>query len=301
MNIITAAQLIAMNIDKIPFLIENILPQGQVGCIVGPSDVGKSTSIRAFGLQIVGEANEILGNKVNATQRRVLFYSSEDDRTSTAFFLQKNNKHFNYPSDKIQRLEFVFEIERSFLSELEAHLKLVKYDLIILDNLADLFALSGFNSLNDATQVRNFLQPFSLIAERYGCTVVFIHHLKKGRENEEPTKNNINGSQAIEAKMRFLIEIRRDPNDQEKMHLCITKGNSFSSEQKEKSIELIRDENLVFHSTGKRVSLNQLVKGGNSEMYTEVKKLKQDGLTQAQIAEQLGYKSRSAISKILKK
>lgn len=300
-KIVSAKELLEMNVDRIPFLIEGLLPKGQIGCLVGQSDTGKSTLLRSLGLQLVGNETQIFNCRVNGPNLRCLMGSTEDDMMAAAFFVKKNNARFKYSAEVASRMDFVFDFDSDFFPILKNRLEEVSYDLIILDNLADLFALARYTSLNDAMQVRAFLQPYSALAGIHGCTIIFIHHLKKGREKEVPTKNNLNGSQAIEAKSRFILELRKDLTDQSKMHLCITKGNSFSDEQKATSIELTRDENLVFEATGNRIPLDQLVFDPRSEAYEKVKELKGKGFTYRDIAKATGFKSAGTISKILNK
>jgi hypothetical protein len=71
-----------------------------------------------------------------------------------------------------------------------------------------------------------------------------IHHNNKGSKDNNPDKMNLNGSQAIEAKLRALLEIR-EINDNEKQ-LSIVKGNYNSSETKNRRIIISQDENLNF-------------------------------------------------------
>jgi RecA-family ATPase len=301
MNIVSAKELLEMNIDKIPFLVDGLLPKGQIGCLVGQSDLGKSTLLRGLGLQVAANEEYIFNCRVNATNLRCLMASTEDDKMAAAFFVTKNNNRFKYSPEITSRMDFVFDFDSNFFPILKNRLAQVSYDLIILDNLADLFSLARYTSLNDAMQVRAFLQPYAALAGSHGCTIIFIHHLKKGREKEEPTKNNLNGSQAIEAKSRFILELRKDLNDPAKKHLCITKGNSFSNAQKQLSIELVQDENLVFEPTGNRVLLDQLVFEPRNEAYEKVKELKGKGFTHRDIAKATGFKSPGTITKILSK
>lgn len=282
-------QLLQMNKNEIPFLVDGLIPSGQLGMLVGPSDVGKSTLARQLAQHIAGNDSHFLSRKINYKTRRVLFITTEDDETTTAFFLNKNSVKFKDPTEN---LEFLFEVDNYVINYISKQSDQTPYDLIIVDNLADVFAVYGKQSLNDAMQVRSFLAMWNSICNKYGTTVIMLHHLKKGRENEAPTKNNLNGSQAIEAKSRFVLELRDDLSANDMSHLCIVKGNSISKQEKKESIELIRDSNLTFDATGNRRLLENLASiqatTQNNDQRKEVERLRSEGKSYKAIEDETG-------------
>lgn len=58
MNKLSTKKLLKMKIDKIPSFVDGLLPQGQISCLVGKSELGKSTLLRKLGLQIVKQVTE---------------------------------------------------------------------------------------------------------------------------------------------------------------------------------------------------------------------------------------------------
>ena len=88
-----------------------------------------------------------------------------------------------------------------------------------------------------------------------------------------PSKHNLLGSQAFEAKMRLVLELRSDISDVTYKHLCCVKGNYLSAEYKSESIKLHFSDHLTFKETGERVY--------------------------EQIAKKLGYKDKSSVTKLI--
>jgi hypothetical protein len=84
-------------------------------------------------------------------------------------------------------------------------------------------------------------------------------------------------------------------------HLCIVKGNYLPSEYKFDSYDLIFDDNLRFINTGKRTPFEQLkqVDDDKAEKYDKAITLKNQGMSLRQIADELGYKNKSSVSRLI--
>ena len=103
--------------------------------------------------------------------------------------------------------------------------------------------------------------------------------------------------------MRTVVELRADPVDTNKRHFCIVKGNYLTPEQKSKSFILYFDsQNLRFTSKGERAAYNTLyepkIDFDKIDLYKKAAILKHEGLTNKNIAPQLGI-SESTISRLL--
>ena len=79
------------------------------------------------------------------------------------------------------------------------------------------------------------------------------------------------------------------------------KGNYLSAEYKSESIKLRFSEHLTFKETGERVPFENLVPVDTSKeaKYQLAIQLKEDGLTYEQIAQKLGYKDKSSVTKLI--
>ena len=155
--------------------------------------------------------------------------------------------------------------------------------------------------MNEGNQVRQFLMQYSQLANKYKCLVIFLHHCGKRTEMFMPSKHNLLGSQAFEAKMRLVLELRSDIADISCKHLCCVKGNYLSAEYKSESIKLRFSEHLTFKETGERVPFENLVPIDTSKeaKYQLAIQLKEGGLTYEQIAQKLGYKDKSSVTKLI--
>ena len=155
--------------------------------------------------------------------------------------------------------------------------------------------------MNESNQVRLFLNQYSQLVNKHKCLIIFLHHCGKRTENFMPSKHNLLGSQAFEAKMRLVLELRTDVEDVSCKHLCCVKGNYLSAEYKTESIKLKFSENLTFSETGERVPYENLlpISSDNETKYNAIKQFQDEGLTVDQIAKKVGYKDKSGVSKFL--
>jgi len=157
--------------------------------------------------------------------------------------------------DKLKNIYIISDIS-DLPNKLENDLCKIKFDLIVIDTLADVFSKKD-GDFYKPTDIRNFLNQYHSLAIKNKCCILFIHHTGKGKEKDEPHKNSIQGSQGIEAKMRTVIELRENRNDTSKRFLCITKGNYLSSEYKNEVFKL-DFTNQLFRFTGERGAIENI-------------------------------------------
>ena len=117
----------------------------------------------------------------------------------------------------------------------------------------------------------------------------------------KPNKNSILGSQGFEAKMRSVMMLTKDKDDDSLRHLCVVKNNYLSPEEKKFSYVIKFNENLSFEPTGKRVNFDDL---DNPEYLGKAKELLADGKSYREISEalnQMGFMvSKSTLQRKLK-
>jgi predicted peptidase len=237
-----------------------------------------------------------LGMKLNVEHRSAIYVSTEDDETANAYLIARQNADMKLSPISLRGLRFLFDSENVAL-ELEKRLSSHPADLVVVDCFSDLYT----GSMNEGNQVRQFLMQYSQLANKYKCLVIFLHHCGKRTEMFMPSKHNLLGSQAFEAKMRLVLELRSDIADISCKHLCCVKGNYLSAEYKSESIKLRFSEHLTFKETGERVPFENLVPVDTSKeaKYQLAIQLKEDGLTYEQIAQKLGYKDKSSVTKLI--
>lgn len=238
--------------SELPKLIDPIFPTTGLVSLVGSSDTGKSTFLRQLGLSIALGINDFVGYEINSESRNVIYVSSEDDAISTSISIKKQisglSKLYKFDFQNLNHIKFIFDSDDNELDSLEKRLENIlettRVSLIIIDAFTDVF---GFD-INSSTAVRNFFKAFSSLSKKYNCLILFLHHTGKGKDKTSVSKDNVLGSQAFEAKMRILLELRKHPNNEDLRTLTITKGNYISSSIKKYSRILKFDESTLLFS-----------------------------------------------------
>lgn len=293
---LTAEDLLNRKVESIPCLIEPILQAVGLAAVAGSSDVGKSAFLRQLAFAVGTGQQDFLGWSIRSRHKSAIYVSTEDDENATAFLLYSLNKsQQRRPADCIG-LRFVFETH-DLLNELDRRLTSRPADLVVIDAFGDLYT----GDANKTNQIRQFLHDFSQLAQKHECLVLWLHHTSKRTEDEPPSKHNVIGGQGFEGKMRLLIELRRDHQDDTRRHLCIVKGNYLPDEEKDKSY-VLSFENFLFSSTHERVPFAQLARPKEEanlgeQKYAQIREMRQLGYEGAALAEKLGM-SKSYISKI---
>lgn len=280
---IGANDLLAMEIKEIPMLVENLIPKVGIAVIGGSSDTGKSSFLRDLVLSIVETKDTFLDQTINAIHNSAVYVSTEDDDTAIACLLQKCIGYQNY--DDYSKLMFLFE-RNNLLSTLDTYLTDKPVDVIVMDCYADLFS----GDINSTTATRNFLDPYTVLANKHKCCIFFLHHVSKAKDNANSGKSAFIGSQGFEAKSRVAIILDKEaPSGHRRMR--IVKGNYLSEEQKKRNyiinfredqrFELASIENATSSTSSTSSSLYEQVIG------SIVTFIEDDGLTYERICEEL--------------
>ena len=295
---ISAMDLLNRRIENIPCLVDPFLQKVGLACIAGSSDTGKSSLLRYLCMCIVSGETDFLGFNIQAKHKRAIYVSTEDDETAIAYLLNKQNRDMQVDPSMTQELRFIFDTD-NLLQALDKLLSESPADIVCIDAFTDLYG----RSMNESNQVRTFLNEYSQLAQKHQCLIMFLHHCGKRTEDGEPSKHNLLGSQAIEAKMRLVMELRNDITDTDLKHLCIVKGNYLPAEYKKESYQLRFTENMTFINTGERVPFENLskVEDAGKQKYDLIKMYQTQGYTTGEIAEKVGYKSKGSVSKIIRK
>lgn len=255
-------------------------------------------------LSIALNLENFLGFPLYSNTNQVIYVSTEDDKNAVSFsikkqidFLQKEDATIDL--DLLTNLEFMFETD-NLLKKLTNRLKRGPVDLIIIDAFTDVFT----KELNANTQVRQFLNDFDKLAKKNNCLILFLHHIGKNTMRATPSKDSIIGSQAFEAKMRVVVELRPNQHKQNQKDLWVLKANFLDSSHKTKSYVLEVNDNMIFSSNGDRSGKGQSFKSNNPQMIDKVLELHTQGLSLRKIEEALKdteFKtSKSAIGEMIK-
>ena len=300
----SALELYNETIEEIPKLLDPFFQKVGLASLVGTSDSGKSTFLRQLSLSIALNLENFLGFPLYSNTNQVIYVSTEDDKNAVSFsikkqidFLQKEDATIDL--DLLTNLEFMFETD-NLLKKLTNRLKRGPVDLIIIDAFTDVFT----KELNANTQVRQFLNDFDKLAKKNNCLILFLHHIGKNTMRATPSKDSIIGSQAFEAKMRVVVELRPNQHKQNQKDLWVLKANFLDSSHKTKSYTLEVNDSMVFSSTGERSTKGQSFKSNNPQMMDKVLELHAQGLSLRKIEDALKdteFKtSKSALGEMIK-
>ena len=292
----SGAELIVRPIEELPTLLDPILPKVGSVAFAGGSDIGKSTLLRQLAISVAVGDKTFLGWNLNSIHNRSIVVSTEDFKDLMTIALKTFNQERNLDPEKYEGVTFKFIIE-DLLLKLENYIKDNPIDLLVMDAFLDLFD----GTMNDGGQVRRFLTLYDQLASKYEFLIVFNHHAGKRTQMFSPSKDNLLGSQSFEAKMRLVIEIRPDLVEDNRIHLCIVKGNYLPPEYKLESYVLESNENRYFTNTNEREVFENLRESAKDKQ--DLKKLcldlSQEGKTLREIEIELrsqGYKiSKSTI------
>ena len=292
----TGEELLKRKVTEMPCLAGNIFPLVGLCGVAGSSDTGKSSFLRQFAISVSTGGKEFLGFQLKPTHNRSIYVSTEDDDFAMSFLLNKANINRKLPLLAYENLQFIFDTHE-LDKRLDKMLTERPVDLIVIDAFTDLYG----KSMNDTNQVRTFLNVYSQLAQKHRCLIIFLHHTGKRTDDNSPSKHNLLGSQGFEAKMRMVIELRKDGSDEDIRHMCIVKGNYLSREYKTQSYKLLFDDNLNFNNTNERVDFEKLTKidAEKSSIKETAKYMCEKGSSQEEIARTLGI-SQSTVSRYLK-
>ena len=216
---ITGEMLLNKNVREIPSLLEPLLPKSGLVCLAGSSDTGKSAFLRQLSMAVSAGLDSFLGMKLNVEHHSAIYVATEDDETANAYLIGRQNNDMNLAPSSLRGLRFIFDCEE-VVAELDKRLATHPADLVVVDCFSDLYT----GSMNESNQVRQFLKQYCQLSIRHNCLVIFLHHCGKRTESFMPSKHNLLGSQAFEAKMRLVLELRNDITDVTCKHLCCVKA-----------------------------------------------------------------------------
>lgn len=241
-NIVNALDLYRGSDEKRHFLLDGLIPSGSLSMLYGTSDVGKSLLARDLALHIVLGRNDYIGRKLKSDHNRVLYVSTEDDQNDIMSRIKRSICTYEH-SSKLTGLDFMFPDGRDIIPEIDRYLTVNKTDLLVLDVVTDF----NIGNINDATDVRRFLNKFKIMAKKTGTTVLVLHHIGKGKEGIN--KDLAIGSQAWTAAPRSAMMLSKSaPCGEETRLLTLTKGNFASDGEKKRSIPLqLNNETLSFN------------------------------------------------------
>ncbi len=242
----TMKEVMALASKQQSWLVENLIPSGQLTALVAPSDVGKSIFCRQLAVASVLNEDSFLGHKLNSEGRQVIYVSTEDMNHDWKEKMGKyplNQAQSDLVFDKMLLITNFGGTHGDLYKLIENEIKNNPTALVVFDVFTDIYT----SDLNSSVEIRKFLKPFKNLAALYNTAMLFVHHVsKKGESTGQHGKQNVLGSQAIEASMRSVLELRKDASNVEERILKITKGNYVSERIKKLNYRLRLNEHLMY-------------------------------------------------------
>jgi len=239
----TLNELFKIKTEKIPFLLEGLIPKNNLTVLAGPSDVGKSTLYTQLVTRIVTGETTFLWKKLNPANRNVLIVSTEDDEVVFSIRVKRQLSGEVPTNEQGKRLRF-WPDGHDVIRRLESFLSIRKVDLIVIDALSDVFKAD----LNSGNATRNFLGSLSRMAKKHRMSVLVVHHARKTDTDNSPHKDKLLGSVGIEGIARSVLFMSRIKNDPLKRGLHIVKGNYVDDQVKSRSDVLLFDKDTLTFS-----------------------------------------------------
>jgi archaellum biogenesis ATPase FlaH len=250
----TGKEIIDLNIESVPMLLDPLFPKYGVVSFAGSSDLGKSYFLLQLSSEIINGAQEFLKFKLNTTHRSVIYLSTEDDEYGLCPRLLKLSKRSRDVA-LYTNLRVILQ-SGDLITKIDKLLNMQPADAVIIDTFADVYG----GDMVQSNKVRTYIQQFKDLAVEHKTLFIFNHHCSKKNDYRIPHKDNLLGSQGFESSMRSVIEFRQDFKQQGKRHLCIVKGNHIDDGYKTSSFELTYSFDDGFSSTGHRVKFEELVR-----------------------------------------
>jgi archaellum biogenesis ATPase FlaH len=297
----TLNDLFKIKLEKIPFLVEDLIPKNNLTILAGPSDVGKSTFYTQLVAELVTGGNTFLWKKLNPNNRRALVVSTEDCEVAFSSRI-KCQLQGEVPTEKQGNRLRLWTDGNNLIPRLTNYLDQRNTDLIVIDALSDVFK----GDMNSGNATRDFLDKLSNLAKRHRTSILVVHHARKTDKDKNPHKDKLLGSVGIEGKARSVLFMSRIQNDPMKRGLHIVKGNYVNDELKSRAdVLLFEKDNWTFvkiDDSQNELLVNKVKPGvkKDPEKVELARRLRTEGQTLAEIAKIIGT-DKSTISRWLKK
>lgn len=299
-DIFTGEQLLNGNFKKPLMLVEPFLCRGHVGVVGGASDLGKSLIFQQVAVDVTLGKRETLGHKLNTIQKAAIMVISEDNNGDIADRLKKQTAGI---SPHLLANLYIIHETNDLIDTLAKMVKNNPVDFIVIDCFSDAYG----DDLKSTEKIRKYMAPFQKFAEENDCFILFIHHTGKRTENYAPSKNNLLSGQGLEAKARLVLEFRQDNKNTNHRQMHIVKGNYLSTELKKNHLVFELDEKSLRFDYVKTAISEKPVKCSKSsdleakKNYCTAVLLRNQGKNFDAIAKELGFKSKSSVTKLIKR
>lgn len=181
------------------------IAKGRVSLIEGDPGVGKSWFTLAIAAA-VSTGGKLPGQDRAMPKGHVLLLSGEDGLSDT---IAPRLMSFGADGHRISALAEHLTLDPNGIEDLEATIEANNATLVIIDPVQ--LYMGGAVDINRANEVRQFMEGLHIVAERTGCAIVIVRHMRKAGPGGKAIYAGL-GSIDFSAAVRSVMQVERGEN-----------------------------------------------------------------------------------------
>jgi hypothetical protein len=211
----TLVRMSAVEPENVKWLWWPYIPESKITLIEGDPSTGKSYMTLSIAAHITTGKRLPLSKK--STRGKVLLLCGEDGPEDT---IRPRLDQVGADSNKVWLLNQTVTFDEEGVEEVDGVMSELKPKLLIIDPLNTY--LSGVDT-HKATETREVLHQIIQLAARYKTTVLAVRHFTKGKQDKLLYRGQ--GSMELAAAARSIIQVGRDPRDEDMRAMYHIKSN----------------------------------------------------------------------------
>jgi hypothetical protein len=279
---ITAEELSLKSFPPLKWAVQDILPEGSYLLTARPK-VGKSW----LALQIclaVAFGGSIFGK--NVVKGKAVYLALEDNQRRLQDRLYQLRPQGYATPDLILHTEWL-KFDRGGVEKLIELIEKEQPKLIVIDTFAKVRPSMGNKNVYESDY--KALEPITKVANQYRCTILIVHHNRKGKPDSDPLEQ-VSGSLGLSGAVDGVLVI--DGNRSDKMYTLSLIGRDIPNDD---DLAIARQTNGEWHLLGQAKAV--FISSERKEI-TDLLKFQPKGLKPKEISEMLGKKP-TAVRKLL--
>jgi len=281
-NGITAEELSLKSFPPMKWAIQDILPEGSYLLTARPK-VGKSWLALQMCLAVAFGGT--IFNK-NVVKGKAVYLALEDNPRRLQSRLRQLRPQGYATPDLILHTDWL-KFDKGGVEKLIELIEKEKPKLIVIDTFAKVRPPTSNKSVYESDY--KALEPITKVANQYRCTILVVHHNRKGKPETDPLEQ-VSGSLGLSGAVDGVLVI--DGNRSDKMYTLSLIGRDISDDD---DLAIARQPNGEWHLLGQAKTV--FISSERKEI-AELLKLHPQGLKPKEISDMLGKKP-TAVRKLL--
>jgi len=234
-DVVDMYEYIKQEVEPMKFLIDDLIPMGQVSLFIGEDGVGKTMILSELCIDVTmkNTSRFLREFQLNHYSSNSLIIATEDTKDKFHGIIRKQIAK-KYPTrdkmlmanyEDVGKYGFIdagkYDTWEEFCTKTENAFKNRKYDLVIFDAMGDAFTLLN-GDINDSSVARVILKQFQQWANTYGMAIIITHHVAKSKIDARSKgkdlnlvplfleKNDSQGAGSITQKPRVVLALTND-------------------------------------------------------------------------------------------